>query len=62
MTTEIASISNVNSQLGIQLMLGKTSKEPKKAVAEYREQLKKAGIDKVIAEVQKQLAEFVPVN
>jgi putative aldouronate transport system substrate-binding protein len=61
-TTEIASISNVNSQLGIQLMLGKTSQEPKKAVAEYREQLKKAGIDKVIAEVQKQLAEFVPVN
>lgn len=61
-TTEIASISNVNSQLGIQLMLGKTSKDPKAAVAEYREQLKKAGIDKVIAEVEKQLAEFVPVN
>jgi putative aldouronate transport system substrate-binding protein len=61
-TTEIASISNVNSQLGIQLMLGKTSKDPKAAVADYREQLKKAGIDKVIAEVEKQLAEFVPVN
>lgn len=61
-TTEIASISNVNSQLGTQLMLGKTSKDPKAAVADYRDQLKKAGIDKVIAEVQKQLAEFVPVN
>lgn len=61
-TTEIASISNVNSQLGIQLMLGKTSKDPKATVAEYRDQLKKAGVDKVIAEVEKQLAAFVPVN
>ncbi|UQZ36264.1 hypothetical protein C2I18_23695 [Paenibacillus sp. PK3_47] len=61
-TTEIAAISNVNSQLGIQLMLGKTSKDPKEAVADYREQLKKAGVDKVIAEVEKQLADFVPVN
>lgn len=61
-TTEIASISNVNAQLGIQLMLGKTSKDPKTAVAEYRDQLKKAGVDKVIAEVEKQLAEFTPVN
>lgn len=61
-TTEIAAISNVNSQLGIQLMLGKTSKDPKEAVADYRDQLKKAGVDKVIAEVEKQLAEFVPVN
>ncbi|NOU80682.1 extracellular solute-binding protein [Paenibacillus sp. LMG 31459] len=61
-TTEIASISNVNAQLGIQLMLGKTSKDPKAAVADYRDQLTKAGIDKVIAEVEKQLAEFVPVN
>jgi putative aldouronate transport system substrate-binding protein len=61
-TTEIASISNVNAQLGIQLMLGKTSKDPKEAVADYRNQLTKAGIDKVIAEVEKQLAEFVPAN
>ncbi|WP_309119726.1 DUF3502 domain-containing protein [Paenibacillus sp.] len=61
-TTEIAAISNVNSQLGMQLMLGKTSKDPKEAVAEYREQLKAAGIDKVIAEVEAQLAEFEPVQ
>lgn len=61
-TTEIASISNVNAQLGIQLMLGKTSKDPKAAVADYREQLKKAGIDKVIAEVESQLANFEPIN
>ncbi|TLS51890.1 DUF3502 domain-containing protein [Paenibacillus antri] len=61
-TTEIAAISNVNSQLGMQLMLGKTSKDPKTAVAEYREQLKAAGIDKVIAEVEAQLADFEPVQ
>jgi putative aldouronate transport system substrate-binding protein len=61
-TTEIASISNVNSKLGIQLMLGKTSEAPKEAVAQYRAELKKAGIDKVIAEVEKQLAEFVPTS
>ncbi|WP_419872500.1 DUF3502 domain-containing protein [Candidatus Pristimantibacillus sp. PTI5] len=57
-TTEIAAISNVNSQLGMQLMLGKTSKDPKEAVADYRKQLQAAGIDKVIAEVQAQLADF----
>jgi putative aldouronate transport system substrate-binding protein len=61
-TTEIAAISNVNAQLGMQLMLGKTKKDPKEAVADYRSQLKKAGIDKVIAEVEAQLADFVPVK
>lgn len=60
--TEIAAISNVNQQLGMQLMLGKTSKDPKEAVADYRKQLKAAGIDKVIAEVEKQLANFEPVK
>lgn len=61
-STELAAISNVNSQLGMQLMLGKTSKDPREAVADYREQLKAAGIDKVIAEVEAQLAEFEPVQ
>jgi putative aldouronate transport system substrate-binding protein len=61
-TTEIAAISNVNAQLGMQLMLGKTRKDPKEAVADFRAQLKKAGIDKVIAEVQTQLADFEPIN
>lgn len=61
-STEIAAISNVNQQLGMQLMLGKTKKDPKAAVADYRKQLKDAGIDKVIAEVEKQLADFTPVN
>lgn len=61
-TAEIASISNVNSQLGIQIMLGKTTQDPKAAVAEYRSQLEKAGINKVIEEVKSQLAEFTPVG
>jgi putative aldouronate transport system substrate-binding protein len=61
-TTEIAAISNVNAQLGMQLMLGKTKNDPKEAVADYRSQLKKAGIDKVIAEVEAQLANFEPVK
>ncbi|REE70573.1 putative aldouronate transport system substrate-binding protein [Paenibacillus taihuensis] len=60
-STELASISNVNQQLGMQIMLGRTKKDPKDAVAEYRKQLKTAGIDKVIAEVEKQLANFTPL-
>ena len=61
-TTEIAAISNVNAQLGIQIMLGKTTQDPKAAVAEYRSQLEKAGINKVIEEVKAQLANFTPVG
>ncbi len=61
-TTEIAAISNVNAQLGMQLMLGKSKKDPKEAVADYRSQLKKAGIDDVIAEVEAQLADFETVK
>lgn len=61
-TTEIASITNVNAQLGIQIMLGKTTMDPKEAVAEYRRQLEQAGINKVIEEVKSQLANFTPVG
>ena len=61
-TTEIAAISNVNAQLGIQIMLGKTTMDPKEAVAEYRRQLEQAGINKVIEEVKSQLANFKPVG
>lgn len=61
-TTEIAAISNVNSQLGIQIMLGKTTGDPKAAVAEYRKQLEQAGINKVIEEVKSQLANFTPIG
>lgn len=61
-TSEIAAISNVNAQLGIQIMLGKTTMDPKEAVAEYRKQLEQAGINKVIEEVKSQLANFTPVG
>jgi putative aldouronate transport system substrate-binding protein len=61
-TTEIAAISNVNAQLGIQIMLGKTTMDPKEAVAEYRRQLEQAGINKVIEEVKAQLANFTPIG
>jgi putative aldouronate transport system substrate-binding protein len=57
--TEIAAITSVNSQLGIQIMLGKTS-DPEAAVEQYRRQLTQAGIDKLIAEVESQLANFTP--
>jgi putative aldouronate transport system substrate-binding protein len=60
-SSELASIANVNSQIGIQIMLGKTS-DPKKAVEQYRNQLKQAGIEKVIEEVKKQLADFTPIQ
>lgn len=58
--SELASIANVNSQLGIQIMLGKAG-DPEKAVEQYRNQLKQAGIDKVIAEVKAQLENFTPI-
>lgn len=60
-TSEIASISNVNSTLGTQLMLGKTENVDK-ALEQYKEQLKQAGIEAVIAELNKQLAEFEPIT
>lgn len=61
-STELAAITNVNSQLGIQILLGKTTTDPKTAVAEYRNQLTKAGIEKVVAEVKAQLDAWNPVR
>lgn len=60
-TTEQAAISTVNSQIGTQIMLGKVD-DPVKAVEDYRQQLKDAGIDKVIEEVKAQLKEFTPIG
>ncbi|MDR2102779.1 MAG: extracellular solute-binding protein [Treponema sp.] len=59
--SEISSITSVNSQLGIQIMLGKTQ-DPREAVVRYRNQLTQAGIEKVVGEVKKQLAGFTPVR
>lgn len=53
-SSELSAIANVDAQLGIQILLGKTSKDPKDAVAEYRKQLEAAGINKVLDEVNKQ--------
>lgn len=59
-TTEMSAVANVNATLGIQLMLGKTQDDPKKAVEQYRQQLKQAGIEKIVAEVNSQLQSFNP--
>jgi putative aldouronate transport system substrate-binding protein len=59
-STELSAISNVNSTLGIQLMLGKTENVAV-AIEEYRNQLKQAGIDTVLDELKNQLASFTPI-
>jgi len=58
-SAELSSIANVNSQIGVQIMLGKAG-DPKAAVAKYRSQLKQAGIDKVIDDLKSQLVNFKP--
>ena len=61
-TAELAAISNVNAQLGTQLLLGKTTQDPIEAVEEYRKQLTDAGIEKVIQEVKEQYEAFLNEN
>ena len=39
-SAELSAISNVNSQLGMQIMLGKTAQDPKDAVAELNDGVK----------------------
>ncbi len=56
--SELSAIANVDSQLGIQIMLGKTAQDPKAAVAEYKSQLEAAGIQNVVDAVNSQLAAF----
>jgi putative aldouronate transport system substrate-binding protein len=56
--SELSAITNVDAQLGTQILLGKTTQDPKEAVAEYRNQLKAAGIDKLLEEVNTQVAAF----
>lgn len=56
--TELSAIANVDAQLGIQILLGKTSQDPKAAVADYRKQLKAAGIDNVLKELNDQWAAY----
>ncbi len=56
-SAELSSIANVDSQLGIQILLGKTS-DAADSVSKYREQLKTAGVDTVVDEVNKQYEAF----
>lgn len=60
-SAQLSSIANVNSTLGVQILLGKTD-DPKKAVEQYRQQLKQAGIDDVITELKNQLKDYKPVK
>ena len=61
-STELSSIANVNANLGTQLMLGKTQDDVKTAVEDYRQQLKDAGVEKVIEEVKTQYEAFKAGN
>lgn len=60
-STELASIANVDANLGVQLLFGKTQDDPMTALEQYRSQLQQAGVDKVIEEVKTQLADFTPI-
>ncbi len=60
-STELAAIANVNTNLGVQLMFGKTSVSVEEAVQQYRDELTQAGIETVIEEVKAQLANFTPI-
>ncbi len=55
--TELTSLQNVVNTYETAISFGKAG-DPVKAVEKYREKLKEAGIDKVQAELQKQLDEF----
>jgi putative aldouronate transport system substrate-binding protein len=55
--SELAAITQVTSQLGPAISMGKAG-DPVKAVEDLRSKLKTAGYDKVLAEVQKQLDNF----
>lgn len=58
--TEVASVGNVISQYGLPLETG--SVDPDNVLPEFIKKLKTAGIDKIIAEKQKQLDEWAQKN
>lgn len=58
-SAELSAIANVDASLGLQILLGKTSQDPKEAVETYRSQLESAGIDKVLEEVNSQYQAFL---
>ncbi|EGL16843.1 MULTISPECIES: ABC transporter substrate-binding protein [unclassified Paenibacillus] len=58
--TEIAALTNVSNQYALALETGTV--DPAKVLPEYIKQMKAAGIDKVIAEKQKQLDAWAAAN
>lgn len=56
--SEIAAVSQVNSGIGMQIMFGKVD-DPVAAVEEYRAQLTKAGIEKILEETKRQAADWL---
>lgn len=56
-TTEISNCQNVRQQYGWPLELGYVDKE--KGLADYKKQMQNAGIDKIVAEAQRQLDEYL---
>ncbi|MCR2803824.1 ABC transporter substrate-binding protein [Paenibacillus soyae] len=58
--TEVASVTNVVTQYRLPLETG--SVDPEKMLPEFIEKLKAAGMDKIIAEKQKQLDEWAKAN
>ena len=59
---ELAAISDINSELGRQILLGKSPEDVETAVANYRSNLLAAGIEVVIQEVKTQLDAFTPIG
>ncbi len=59
--SELAAVNQVNSQIGVQILFGKAG-DPEAAVESYRSKLKAAGIEKIIAEVKKQIENYQPVK
>ena len=56
-SAELSAIANVNAQLGLQILLGKTT-DPVAAVAQYRQQLEAAGIQTLLDAVNEQYGAF----
>lgn len=61
-TNELAAISDINNELGRQILLGKSPEDVETAVENYRNSLLSAGIETVIQEVKTQLAAFTPIG
>lgn len=59
--SEIAAVNQVNATYGVPILFGKAG-NAKTAVETYRSKLKTAGIDKIIAELKKQLQNYKPAQ